>query len=390
MVQICESQSKDKEQIIKCANEAFGEELPEGGFSQLLPKLYGEYAVTERNHLLAIEDGQILGLLLKEPVKYLAKKEELSIAAIGTVCVSPKARGRGIMKRLMDEAVQSLRQANYDCAVLGGQRQRYAYWGFEPCGTQMYFRWNQANLTHTYGQQTESALTLVPMKRADWQTEEAFALWEQKTGRALREKSRFFDILCSWNGIPYACLKAGTFAGYVVLETFEREKKVRILEMVLREEIAAGMVLCAIRKELGISAGTVNVLPCDQRLLTELEEICEEERLEWNHKFLILNWVKVLKAMMEMKNSWQPLKDGRVILGIQESDRQLLVLIEVKEGKITVEQVEKGEDEAVVELSAKKAARILFRHTLARTKEMNQVPEGWFPLPLYLNEQDCC
>ena len=148
MINVRISQDADREKLIACADSAFGDSVPVGGFAGLLPKLYGPGARVGGNHLIAEEDGEILGVVLAEPMEYRVFGERLKIASVGTVSVAGQARGRGIMRLLMDETVRRLREEGFDFAFLGGQRQRYAYWGFQGCGTQMGFSWNQANLKH--------------------------------------------------------------------------------------------------------------------------------------------------------------------------------------------------------------------------------------------------
>lgn len=51
--------------------------------------------------------------------------------ALGNMAVDAHARGQGLMSLLMQDAVERCRREGYDLAVLGGQRQRYARFGFE-------------------------------------------------------------------------------------------------------------------------------------------------------------------------------------------------------------------------------------------------------------------
>lgn len=451
MINVRISQDADREKLIACADSAFGDSVPVGGFAGLLPKLYGPGARVGGNHLIAEEDGEILGVVLAEPMEYRVFGERLKIASVGTVSVAGQARGRGIMRLLMDETMRRLREEGFDLAFLGGQRQRYAYWGFQGCGTQMGFSWNQANLKHGSELPQEERVELVPMgvpvaeshtsdgaavesrtvdsaavesrtvegastdslpkntlREADPRlTEAAWRMWAGEEVGVRRDRERFFDILCSWQGKPYACMRQGRFAGYVVLGPSEDEGYARILEMVLEDGVSVLALLHALSGDLGITRGSVKPGYIKQGQMRELEEFCEGESLGCSQRFLILDWCRVLRAMMTMKQHVRPLEDGEIILGITGEDgKRTGVWIRIREGCLTVageeernlprpeQKEETGSEDMHVpvrrELTAAQAARLLFRSTQVFYKELEGLPAGWFPLPLYVSEQDCC
>lgn len=451
MINVRISQDADREKLIACADSAFGDSVPVGGFAGLLPKLYGPGARVGGNHLIAEEDGEILGVVLAEPMEYRVFGERLKIASVGTVSVAGQARGRGIMRLLMDETVRRLREEGFDFAFLGGQRQRYAYWGFQGCGTQMGFSWNQANLKHGSELPQEERIELVPMgvpvaeshtsdgaavesrtadsaavesrtvedaftdslpkntlRETDLRfTEAAWRMWAGEEVGVRRDRERFFDILCSWQGKPYACMRQGRFAGYVVLGPSEDQGYARILEMVLEDGVSVPALLHALSGSLGITRGSVKPGYIKQGQMRELEEFCEGESLGCSQRFLILDWCRVLRAMMTMKQHARPLEDGEIILGITGEDgKRTGVWIRIREGCLTVageeernlprpeRKEETGSEDMHVpvrrELTAAQAARLLFRSTQVFYKELEGLPAGWFPLPLYVSEQDCC
>ena len=64
------------------------------------------------------------------PLSLLVAGKPLRAAGIGTVSVHPYARGEGHMKKLMHMTLEECRENGADLAMLGGQRQRYEYFGF--------------------------------------------------------------------------------------------------------------------------------------------------------------------------------------------------------------------------------------------------------------------
>ncbi len=411
MIKVRVSGEEDREKLIACANGAFGDSIPESGFPGLLPKLYGPEARVGGNHLIAEEDGTFLGIVLAEPMEYRILGERLRIAGVGTVSVDGQARGRGIMRLLMDETVKRLKGEKYAFAFLGGQRQRYAYWGFEGCGTEMRFSWNQANLKHGVQLPESERIELVPMGTSSGEgvglketdtglTEAAWRMWQKEAVAVERDRERFFSILCSWQGKPYACMRQGRFVGYVVLSREEGRDSAGILELVLEEGVSVTALLRALADCLGILQGTLKPGYARQDMLRELEEICEGESLGCGHRFLILDWCLVLRAMMALKQSSHPLEDGEAILRIRDGEgRTEGIWIQVREGCLRVaEETERkpaateegGKEPVQVEFTASQAVRMLFRSTQVHYKELEGLPGSWFPLPLYVGEQDCC
>ncbi len=404
MIEVVVSEEKHKEALIACADRAFGDQLPEGGFAALLPKLYGMDAKVGGNHLIAVEDGKFLGVVLTETMRYHVLDKELKIGCVGTVSVIGEARGRGIMKRLMDAALDSLRASGCDFVFLGGQRQRYAYWGFEPCGTQTCFSWNRANLKHGPKPGEGERLELVLMPEL---TEQARRMYEREPVRVWRAPERFYDILCSWQARPYACMRQGAFVGYVALGTDTDRETAVIREMVLDKGVSAGAVLHALADCLGIWQGTVTAEYARQDMMRELDEICESQSMSCGHRFRILNWRRVLEAMLGLKQYCSPIEDGEAVLGIREhSGKRTAVRLRACKGQITAAEAEGEETEGLraegidarragaaentVELTAAQAARMLFSSTQIYHRELEGIPRGWFPLPLYVREQDCC
>lgn len=391
MIQIRDNHSEELDQIIHCANIAFGDSIVKDGFSAVLPKLYGSRAKADGNHLLAVEEGQILGLVLAEPLHYQVCQTSLKVAAIGTVSVLPEARKRGIMKQLMDEALRRMREEEVDFAVLTGQRQRYAYWGFRHSGMDAQFTWNEANLRHCKEMIGKDMLELVPMDYESEWIHEAWELWERQNVRIVRERERFYDILCTWNARPYACRLNNKFVGYVVMNLPEGGGGVKIFELVLEDGISAVSVLGAIQFHFKRSNGWIAVAPYQQKMIQELEDICESEQLGSYNQFLILHYKKVLEAFLRLKNTYQPLNEGSAVLRILKPDGSAeLLRIVVKAGEVSVEALEEKDALPTVELTAQKAGRILFTPSVLRHPELEAMPGNWFPLPLHMDELDCC
>lgn len=387
MVEIRRSRTDDLGAILELADSVFYDDKgqPED-FAALLPKLYGEDADCTDNHWLLFEDGRLQSLVLVQTMEYQAVGLKLPIAAIGTVSVSKEARGKGYMKLLMDQAVQELDEQGIVFTALGGQRQRYAYWGFEPCGLHVSYSISEANIRHAYGTDQRDTLTFKPMEPGSPEEEIAFQMYNTKSVRMNREKRTFYDILSSWRATPLCCFAEGEQAGYAVIK--QEGNRVKILELVLSDSVSARVFLQGIFKEFGLSGCNISLPLYEQKLIRQLEAICEQETLVNNYNYRIHDWKTLLDSFLKVKATYQKLQDGCLSLEItSETGAGARINICIKQGIVTVTD---GEGEADVHFSESAAARVLFYDSKVAEALPDAVPAGWFPLPLYMAEQDCC
>ena len=116
---------QDYDELIDFGNMVFKED-----FRALLPKLYQDHPEAAAHHHLIREDGRIKAMVGSFPITLKAAGRTLKVRGIGTVSVHPYARGRGYMKTLMGNAVKEAEAEGAALMILGGQRQRYEYFGF--------------------------------------------------------------------------------------------------------------------------------------------------------------------------------------------------------------------------------------------------------------------
>ena len=112
-------------EIIEFAKRAFSTPQTPVDFPRLLPKLYGPDKSTEGCHTLLYNGHVLEGMYALRVLSVQAAGLPLRVGWIGTVAVSPEARGKGHLQRLMEHANLRLEQLGCDLGVLGGQRQRY-------------------------------------------------------------------------------------------------------------------------------------------------------------------------------------------------------------------------------------------------------------------------
>ena len=124
----------DHEDLIDFLNYVFGMNGFDSGFYRLLPKLYRPAFRPEDHNFIVTEDGKLRAAVGSYPIALSVAGHELSAAGIGNVAAHPFHRGKGYMKDCMNMAMRDAVEQGLDFAVLGGRRQRYSYFGFEPAG----------------------------------------------------------------------------------------------------------------------------------------------------------------------------------------------------------------------------------------------------------------
>lgn len=368
----------DYRELMEFLNRAFGFE-PGKDFLSFLPKLYREEYDPCRYQLAVRENGCIRGAAGMYPVTLQAAGERLRCCAIGNVAVEQACRGQGTMSLLMSEAVKAALAEGYDLAVLGGQRQRYALFGFEPGGFEYVFTVTRTNVRHCFGKEYASELSLREICREDTELlKEADRLYRQQPCYAEREIGKLYDILCSWSYRPFAVLLGDRFEGYCLRKDSE------IREIVLRDPHDLGSLCGACTAEWG------DVRLCipsyERQMLFEAERIAENYRVERWEKYLIYRFETVLSAMLKLKSVQDIPDDGELTVLIHGIGGEERLRLSVKNGKPNVSRCETGEIDLT--LSYREAMELFFSEFSEYRRSLPAAVRWWFPLPLSMRMAD--
>ena len=362
------------------ADMCFFTETSEERFETLLPKLYGEPEKTVKDHILLENDGQLKGLILPQTMIWKAGDRELLTGHIGTVCVSPDYRERGAMSRLMKTAVEELEKAGCVCIVLNGQRQRYEHYGFVPTGGKIQFVFRPANVKEEQAEGYE----LREFTQED--LEEIEKLFCKNVLHMKRKKRDFSEILRSWSAQPLVLWnKDNKICGYCTVVS--QEKKAAIAELRLTDEKHLKPFLKCLFKK-GFSQTVINIAPGTEEY-AEAESLCEYYNILPCFNIRILQFAPLVEALLEQKFRRIRLPLGNVKLLIEGYG---LLEITVAEKGVKAWKSEKKEEEADMKLSYEQAVHLLFSPLSSKREQLSgQWPpaENWFPLPLYIEENDC-
>lgn len=382
MIEYRASIASERDDVIDFANYVFSQAHRPHDFKTLLPKVYGEradWAALAPLHYLAVRDGRIRALVACPQIAMRVAGVELRAGLVGTVSVHPYARGEGHMKALMRMMLDDQRARGSDLLMLGGQRQRYQYFGFEHAGTCAEFPVNAANLRHAFPNLDAAGIEFAPLDedRADL-LDQAFALYERGLVAGARPRPQFLDILRSWQMSPRAILREGAFAGYLCAG-----ESGTLRELTLAEEALLPAVLKRWFERSGAREARLTVMPYEAERLRALRGFAERYSLGTVEMVNVLNWPRVLAASLALKNTYQPLRSGRATLSIEgEATLELCV----RDGAATVRE---APDRAAVDLRLSHLAAIdLLFSPLSALTQAPECFQNWLPLPIAFSGQD--
>ena len=382
MVQYGKGQVSDREDILDFGNYVFSQAHQPHDFKKLVPKLYGEDSHTEQYHYLAKEDGKIKAMICALPGRLVVAGQELKTSGIGTVSVHPYSRGRGYMKRLMAMTNEYARENGFDLLALGGQRQRYEYYGYEPGGTAHSLLITPANCRHALKDVDGSGVSFAPFESLRAEMDSLFALYESGVVAGARPRNHFEQICGTWRNQPLAILQSGAVAGYLIASA----DRSRILE--LRCKAPEQALYPAIKAYLASYAPQgvrIELPPHQTELLRPLLRICESASIEQNECFRIVNYARVARAYLLLKQRIEGgLPDGRFALGLAEDG--VTLSLGVLRGEISCEITRDAPD---ILLSRLEAQNLLLAPTpFVDVSALPDCARRFFPLPVCIASAD--
>jgi len=358
----------EEEAILDFINLVFSQAHEPHHFNELLSKVYAhdDYAPI---HYIACTDGHIRAAVALKPMTLQMDADHaLKLGFIGSVSVHERYRGEGHMKALMKMALEDARAQGYDLLTLGGQRQRYGYWGFECGGAALSFHIGAANIRHAL---KDVACDQVKIRKITDENDAALdAIYAMSVAQKMichRERDRFLEIMQSWYKNLYALEVGGNLAGYYYGDSGS------IQELVLENEDDLLPVIKAWMQ--GRNHGSITVPMHLAGRAQAIKAFAESYTVEDAHMFLIYNWAKVLKAALEVKHGYAPLPSGRFVFEVEDEGR---FAVSMEDGHA---QVTETEDAAEMTFTRQKAVEFFFS-PFSAFYAPNALLKSWLPLPM--------
>ena len=272
------------------------------------------------------------------------------------------------MKALMPYAVEKARKDGVDLMILGGQRQRYNYFGFETAGCKLSFHVTATNLRHALAHVSTDGITFAPLTSEE---DVAFCLGLYEalpihTDRTLESFPRYAKM---WKADCRVAFRNGERIGYV---------SGAFAECAVRSEEDFPAVMKALFAHEGLGSVDIAVPPYAKERIALLSRIAEGYSISHVDMVRVLNWKRVLEVMIRFKASYTALKDGEASFAVEGAR----YTVKVENGVPAVTKTPAKEDEC---LSPVEAVRLLFQN-------LRLLEDGgfanWFPLPFFLVSGD--
>lgn len=374
MIEYRKALPHEEADILDFINYVFSQAHRPHDFKQLLPKVYAHEGFY-RYHYVAVKDGRIRGTVAVLPLEMqVMPGKTLKIGYVGSVSAHPYDKGAGHMKKLMDLMVSDA-QDKYDLLALGGQRQRYQYFGFECGGAKLRFDVNSANVRHAL-KDVACRMRLREITENEPVLSEIHALSSQKMMCCKRDAALLLDIMHSWQGKLYALEDDKGLQGYLYTKGDDF-----LAEIGLVDESRLGELIKAYMLMTGVKSVSVRVHPLNRVRANYIKSFAEKWQLADNEMLHVINWQRTLEALLLLKAECQPLADGRFVFEVEGAGRYA---IEVKDHGVRVTETQ---DDALMAMTPQKAVEFFFS---PYTPLMGVSPllKSWLPVPFGLYPAD--
>ncbi len=364
----------DFEPAMQLLDRAFAEHGV-ADFASLHPALYQPTPAYMARHLGVREGRRLVAMLGVYPIDWRLGDRTLPVAGIGGVAVDPDARGRGLMRLLMDRARATIATRGDPLGYLGGQRQRYRRFGWEASGVRLRLELSAKNLAAIVAR--APAVTLAPSTPADHA--ELAALHGAQSFRCARPDERFAAHLRTWRHESLVARLGERIVGYLVVAARERW----ITELVAPgPDLAVELLRAHVRDARSWSVLLPNV---PTALLSRLAAEAESVVVEQNGNWWVRDWVRVVGELLAYRHAVRPLLPGEVVLRCAEQTFRLRV-----DG--TGAGAAPSAAPPSLSLDAPTLTRLLFGPlppaAVVRLPAAAGVLAAWCPLPLALPVQD--
>lgn len=365
------SQPCEWDDAVDFANYVFSQAHRPHDFKTLLPKVYADGAPEIARHFVAVRGGRIRAMVADCLQELRMGDCTLRAGMVGTVSVHPYSRGEGHMKKLMSLMLADAEQSGLDLLILGGQRQRYGYFGFENAGCTPRYTLSKASVRHGCAEvdASEIAFSELTEERPD-EVDFAWALSQRQLSAGVRPRSEFLARMHSWSQSCSLIRRAGEPVGYVMGDA---------MEIALTDETLLPAVLKALMAQRSLAKLEMDVMPYERERTAQIAPIAEGRILREEEMVRVLNWERVLNALMGLRARSGRMLDGEVALQIDGEGLTLCA-----ENNRTCVQRAEGTPQLV--LTGREAVRLLLGTEGALCADARLL--NWLPLPLHVSEAD--
>lgn len=315
----------DYDELLEMLNSTFANKYGRGmDFLAEQPRMWVRDDEHIGKHLGIFEDGRLASVVGIYPLPTRIMGESVTFMTTGNVATRPEYEGRGYFTKLFGEIMREFEESGADVARLGGARQRYGRYGFEPCGASYKYEYTATNRIKCFGDGDYG----IEFKRI---TENDSA--ELKFIKDLVAKKKFYvergeDLsghyraLTTKHSLPYIATRGGTNVGYICaygdnVYIGAEENGRNISEMGAVDEQTRIDMINAWQKRTDKRI-TFNLSPHENEAIYTYTGIAEAFSLYTPSHFRILNYARLANALIKLKASYTEMPECDLLLGIKD------------------------------------------------------------------------
>lgn len=358
-------------------------------FQSLLPKLYQADDEKMKAHFAIRRDGRIRAIIGHYPMTLCIGTQRLKASGIGAVSTHPEERQSGMMRQLMEAVTDHMREENIALSVLGGQRQRYGYYGYEIGGTSLLVQINQRNLKHFFRGQSHEQISFETAASGETSPSllQRMKGWhDRELIHVARPADEFLTILESWYAkVWIAHDPSGQAIGYLVTQ----DNGAKITELICENPEQVLPVVSSWVEQQDVPSVELTLAPWQVNAIADLGRMAERYQVRPAYQFSIQNWPTVLSSLLKVRSEIESIPDGTVHLGIE--DHGQVVVYELSHNKGQTSCVRSARNTADIMMDRLTATRLttgplppslVVPQRLPQSPALRQLLSAWFPLPL--------
>ncbi|MDD4166538.1 MAG: GNAT family N-acetyltransferase [Endomicrobiaceae bacterium] len=349
-------------QIINFANQIFFES-GEKDFLELQPKVYNHPDEYYSCHYVDEHMNKIVGLIGTYPLKY----QSLKLLGVGTVCVDPKYRNQGIMKKMLTYLDTNI-APNYDLLYLSGNKKRYENFGYYKSGQKISFQIKQC----TFKNNDFETYKIISYQNNDEEiNQQLYEMYIWNKNRVIeRAIFNFYDSLRTLSYEIYLIFE-DNLKGYLVYE-----RKNNVIKEIVSKDDDLDNILYSFTNYLNLPEIHYEVAMDDENIPL-LYDICNNYHISNLNNLKVINYVNVIETLLRNKKK---LKKGRLSIKIID---KITLMIDV-DNQIAVTSTA-NDTVADIIVSEKEFHSLLFddvNHFYFGTRDKYDLISNYFPLVL--------
>jgi len=215
--------------------------------------------------------------------------------------------------------LSDMKKYNIDLSFLYGDRQRYEYFGYTPCGSRIKYSCDKNNIRHFFEDKLKAKITLKEIRGDDAEAaglfDEIHTMYNTCDVHIKRPRERFTDIMRAWRNKTVCIYDNDRFSGYMSVK-YDYSS---IDELNLVNIDIIGDVINAFWDHSGRYTVDITAFPHEMELNAVLSKFSSSVSVYEDGNYNVMNYVNVLNSFLKLKCLNTKIPDGAMTLGIQNA-----------------------------------------------------------------------